>query len=317
LKRLKKSAETGFAGFDREFDALVYISEKQHAHLMQLLTAFQYGRDFYLLFPLADCNLKACFESEQHVGETQYFKWMLEQLIGLASGILTIHNGSTSELTVPGTEKIGYHHDLKPENILLSRRPREGEPKFGAAEMDYGRLQICDFGLGRFRDPATGSKSFNIKGTPAYAAPESKSEKQQSRPYDIWSFGCIVLEILIWLVRGHQGRKEFLSSKCVTFHQSEISTSDTGQPTSAQSNIDGAVSSDSYWVLEGKDYIVNRAVVDHMDILRKHEVARGYDVIVHDLLDLVKECLRVSKEKRPKAGSVVTSLKRIHAKAPR
>jgi serine/threonine protein kinase len=318
VKKLRKDANnTGTIGFDREFDALVHISEKKNPHLMQLLTAFQHGEDFFLLFPLADCNLKDCFGGREYVGDTQYFKWMLEQLVGLASGILAIHEGNSSELAVPGKEKIGYHHDLKPENILLCRRSRVGEPKFSAAEELFGRLQICDFGLGRFRDPATGSRSFHIKGTPAYAAPESKSEKHQSRPYDIWSFGCIVLEILIWLVKGRQGREAFLQSKCVTFNQSEASMSSyTGQPTSAPSSAKGTVTTESYWVQEGKKYRVNPAVLDHMTELRKHKTPRGYDAIVKDLLNLVKDCLEVSKERRPKAATVVARMKQIHAKAP-
>lgn len=320
VKKLRKNAENaGTAGFDREFDALVHISGKQNPHLMQLLTAFQHGEDFYLVFPLADCNLKDCFERESHVGDTQYFKWVLGQLVGLAKGILAIHEGTTtSELAVPGGPKIGYHHDLKPENILLSRWPREGEARFSEAERSFGRLQISDFGMGKFRDPATGSKSLNIKGTPTYAAPESQSEKQQSRPYDIWSFGCIILEILIWLIEGPQGRQDFLQSKCMTLDQSEMPTSsNTDQINPAVSSGNGSIPTESYWVIMGRDYIVNPAVLDHMQMLREQKVPRGYDVVVNDLLALVKDCLQVSKNSRPKAASVVTRIKRVEERTPK
>jgi serine/threonine protein kinase len=185
---------------------------------MQLITAFQHGDDFFLFFPLAECSLKACFANEDHTRDREFFVWMIGQLFGLAQGIHAIHgnaeSGSTSLSPNPtNDEKIGYHHDLKPDNILLCKNGKHSMPPFSKTEQRYGRLQISDFGLGRFREAATGSVSVNVKGTPTYAAPESTTQRSQSRPYDIWSYGCIVIETLVWLLEGPQGLKSFISCR--------------------------------------------------------------------------------------------------------
>jgi serine/threonine protein kinase len=220
LKKLKRNNDNknnkSSSDFNRELQALLQISARDCPYLMQLLTAFQHGEDFYLVFPLADCSLANCFEKEDPTGNVAYFRWMVGQLAGLASGIHVIHgDASSSSLAVPSrvSETLGYHHDLKPDNILLLKF-REGMG-FNEAETKYGRLQISDFGLGRFREATTGSKSYNIKGTLTYAAPESYAKGEQARPYDIWSFGCILLEILIWLLKGSHGHQEFNISRYV------------------------------------------------------------------------------------------------------
>jgi len=204
--------------FNRELDALKHVSGQKSPHLMQLLTAFQHGDDFLLFFPLAQCSLKDCFKNGDHTGDLAYFKWTMEQLLGLAEGIHAIHGdaekASTHLAVQPPTEdKIGYHHDLKPDNILLWRDSGLAAIPFSNLEKRHGRLQISDFGLGRFREAATGSVSFNVKGTPTYAAPESKTQRSQSRPYDIWSFACIVIETLVWLLEGPEGLDNFIDQR--------------------------------------------------------------------------------------------------------
>lgn len=99
--------------------------------------------------------------------------------------------------------------------IFKSKEDEKSEHPYTDLEAEYGRLQISDFGLGKFREVSTGSVSINIKGTPTYAAPESTTQRTQSRPYDIWSFGCIVIETLTWLLEGRYGLKEFLEDRLV------------------------------------------------------------------------------------------------------
>ena len=218
LKLFKRANDKSNQDFNRELNALVHISGQGNKHLMQLHTAFQHGDEFFLLFPLAACSLKDCFNKQDHVGNEKYFRWMLGQLLGLAEGIRAIHGDTEPDsnfLTVPQEtgQVLGYHHDLKPDNVLLRKDSENAETPFNELEMEFGRLQISDFGLGRFRDAATGSVSVNIKGTPTYAAPESVTHGSQSRPYDIWSYGCIVLEALVWLLEGPEGLNEFIDER--------------------------------------------------------------------------------------------------------
>ena len=83
------------------------------------------------------------------------------------------------------------HRDLKPANI-----------KCPAA----GRIKVLDFGLARafadgFTDPATAAttlrtQSGTVLGTPAYMSPEQASGSQSDKRADIWSFGCVLFEML-------------------------------------------------------------------------------------------------------------------------
>jgi serine/threonine protein kinase len=221
MKKFKRSAHQVENDFLRELNALEHISELRNVHLTTLLTAFSHGEDFFLIFPLAESNLSECFRRSSPPSDTSYFRWMVDQLVGLAAGIQAIHgDAETGALSIsPSAEnkRIGYHHDLKPENILLFRNENNEllERSYTNLEVKYGRLQISDFGLGRFREVKSGSVSTHIKGTPTYAAPESATEKTQSRPYDIWSFGCILLECLIWLLKGPDELKTFMEDRFV------------------------------------------------------------------------------------------------------
>ena len=48
-------------------------------------------------------------------------------------------------------------------------------------------------------------------GTRAYEPPEAVTRllAPRSRLYDIWSFGCVMLEFVVWLLYGHRGLDEF------------------------------------------------------------------------------------------------------------
>jgi serine/threonine protein kinase len=99
------------------------------------------------------------------------------------------------------------HGDLKPENIL----------RFGPRdEIDIGTLKIADMGLAkhhlqntRLRHKVTSTKY----GTTRYEPPEVEHSLNKmpalSRLYDIWSMGCITLELLIWLLRGNDALVKF------------------------------------------------------------------------------------------------------------
>jgi serine/threonine protein kinase len=73
------------------------------------------------------------------------------------------------------------HRDLKPENILLDRDKR---------------LYITDFGLAKYINERTRTRSFKGAGTIPYMSPECWTGEQNTISMDIYSLGIIFFEIL-------------------------------------------------------------------------------------------------------------------------
>lgn len=85
------------------------------------------------------------------------------------------------------------HRDLKPANILVT---------------DQG-VKVLDFGLARIRigeNDATITQEGAILGTPAYMAPESWNGRPSDARSDIYSFGCVLYEMITGQ-QAVQGRK--------------------------------------------------------------------------------------------------------------
>ena len=84
-------------------------------------------------------------------------------------------------------EKGVIHRDLKPGNIKLA---------------PDGRVKVLDFGLAKAADDQAASQDSavtqvgSIIGTPAYMSPQQMRGKSTDRRTDIWSFGCVLYEML-------------------------------------------------------------------------------------------------------------------------
>lgn len=131
----------------------------------------------------------------------------IRQLLGLAKAIKKAH--------YPETGPNFRHGDLKPENILWFK---------AESGTGIGTLKIGDWGTAKQHSRVTELRSNRTTskwGTRRYEPPEEtcpqsinlvikdKPGKKRSRLYDVWAFGCITLEFLIWLMYGRKELKQF------------------------------------------------------------------------------------------------------------
>ena len=168
---------------------------------------------YYMLFPFAKCNLHEYMEQEQFGACTKSrILWFLRQFCNLADALRNIHN--ITEVLLPSTNlaspnqglrKSAWHHDLKPQNILF----------FTGTGLKKGGFKIADFGSGKVHTLRSGSAKTNSpNGTVTYEPPEAQlGEMATSRPYDIWSLGCVFLELLLWAILGFGSVQTFANER--------------------------------------------------------------------------------------------------------
>lgn len=200
------------------------LQEFPHPHIVTHLLTWEHSKEFYMLFPCAKCHL-GTFMDDQNAPQLSLEEgnvlWFFKQLQGIADAVRHIHNfGGEAinpeardgvEMDLLGAaatpQQAGFHHDLKPENILV----------FEDEDMRLGVFKISDFGAGKVNQLRANIVSMKVSQstvTPTYASPDKKVNGRLSRPYDMWSIGCIFLELLVWLlVEDRAARLNFVSER--------------------------------------------------------------------------------------------------------
>lgn len=155
----------------------------------------------YFLFPWADGgNLWSLWKRQDSYEDRSriarhHIPRIMDQLIGLADALAKLHKFQDG-----GSESY-RHGDLKPENILVFE---------ATANASMGIWKLADLGLAKYQKEATQNRplysvSKTGSGTISYQPPESVTSDHRtptSRLYDLWSMGCIILQLMTWLMYG-------------------------------------------------------------------------------------------------------------------
>ncbi|KAF6236138.1 hypothetical protein HO173_005767 [Letharia columbiana] len=196
----KRGAEKDF---QKEQHILSLLRCLQHPNIIQLLTAYTIHQTHNFLFPLADGDLKDFLCQQRRPPGFETDNNVLQALYELASAIEAVHDYFSNTFNV---RKIGCHYDLKPDNILYRS----------------GKFILSDFGLSQLSDENEGSKSLYRNGGGEYWAPECVSihddfkKLHVGRSSDMWSFGCILSELLTYLQDGPTGVLNFSKGREIT-----------------------------------------------------------------------------------------------------
>ena len=188
---------------------------------------------------------------------------ILFALSGLCSAVGAVRRFVSSGNNL---ELIGCHHDLKPSNVVI-----EG-PTF----------LLADFGLSRFKSTRQTSETPTRTIHAYYTAPEYSSVRSDGdrpkvrRSSDVWSLGCIIAEVVTYMVRGPEGVNAFEESR--RFKPSRDSST---------------------------SFRFHRGGVEHPAVRRWIDTMKHADLEVHKLLgELVEEMLQITASGRPSAQVV-------------
>jgi serine/threonine protein kinase len=153
--------------FTKELSNLKRLS---HKHLVELVGSYTDSRFVVILMlPVADTNLQMFLERTDLDEKSRSF---LRPFFGcLTSALCYLHDNRIR------------HKDIKPSNILI-----KGD-----------QVYFTDFGTALdWSDRGSSITATSAPTTPRYCAPEVMAYTQRNSSSDIWSFGCVFLEM--WTV---------------------------------------------------------------------------------------------------------------------
>jgi serine/threonine-protein kinase len=156
----------------------------------------RFSREARLLASVNHPNIATIHEVLEEAEGLSYL--ILEYIPGqtlaqrIAKGPLKLEDALTialqiAEAVAAAHEHDVIHRDLKPGNIKITPE---------------GKVKVLDFGLakavgGRAADQqSTVTEPGRVIGTPAYMSPEQARGKPTDKRSDIWSFGCVLYEML-------------------------------------------------------------------------------------------------------------------------
>ena len=181
------------------------LRQREHPNIVPLLASYILETmgsavpvtTLHLIEPLADKDLYDWMISSQPpawlegLPELERRAYLYRFIYALVSGLSFLHREKDGTITA--------HHDLKPRNILVIGQ----------------ELCIADFGRSHLHPSAKGSETEATSGlgTYEYQPPEYWKEDgyranvEHGRSFDVWSMGCIIIEIAILILYGWKDEK--------------------------------------------------------------------------------------------------------------
>ncbi len=198
--RIERELGHGGAGIvylarDTKLDRQVAIKSLPPEFADDVKTQARFQREAKLLASLNHPNIATIHEElEETEGRTYLvLEYVPGETLGqrIAGGPIALRDALATALEVAEAMAAAHakgviHRDLKPENIKITPE---------------GRTKVLDFGIAKMVGAAgpaaaTITEPGHVIGTPGYMSPEQARGELADRRTDIWSFGCVLYEML-------------------------------------------------------------------------------------------------------------------------
>lgn len=178
VKVLDKNRITRFKDLQQVGMEVHVLKTYSHPNIVHLHEVIHAPEHLYLVTELCSMDLH---KFHNHVGLSEYGAQQV--IFGILKPLYHLHSHGVC------------HLDLKPENILLAY-------DVDVNNISHYDIRICDFGLVSMAKSPEESKEVIRKGyacgTPGFFAPEMILENMfEGRRADMWSLGCILLEVTL------------------------------------------------------------------------------------------------------------------------
>lgn len=171
-----------------------------HPHVVRVLLTYEETSRFsIIMLPLADCDLET-FLANNTCKTNKQISLVSKWMVCLVNTLAYIHSKNIR------------HRDIKPRNVLV-----KGE-----------KIYFTDFGSGHIFDDGGNSTTDGISygHTRAYCAPEVIRNESRNRSSDVFSLGCVLVEMAVWssgiVIQDYFDgiRAETNSTDIVSYHDS-------------------------------------------------------------------------------------------------
>lgn len=153
-----------------------------HPHIVRFVGTYAFRHSFTILMtPSADFDLGYFMENHTGIGEPG-IATIIQWFSCLVQGVLHMHSHSVK------------HQDIKPSNILIRGR----------------NIFLADFGVSKYFIDSESTTFTSGNMTKKYCSPETAHQGLRGRGSDIFSLGCVFIEMLSFLLYdGSEAFREF------------------------------------------------------------------------------------------------------------
>lgn len=188
IKAMPYTEEQQQVKIDQELELVRSIQHPTIVHLYETFiltsdTLVEEEKDMYMVMEYCETNLEKVIRmmKGRHLNQKLLVSWLVQ----IAAGLAHMHSKGI------------MHRDVKSQNILLKTHDVQTNREMSPGKW---RIKICDFGVSARMETEQQQHEANtnmLYGTPLYMAPEIATFKPHDTRADVWSFGVIVIQLLL------------------------------------------------------------------------------------------------------------------------